>query len=140
MKALNVDQPWAELIMCGRKTIELRSRRTSHRGLLAIRATTRVLPTLAQQYGLDPDTLAVGAVVGTVELVEVIPMTLENWKTLGDKHMSLLPFPAKQYSIGWVLKNPRPFITPIPCKALRGMFTLPDEVVKQVLAAGGIRE
>jgi hypothetical protein len=43
MKACNFDQPWAELIMQGRKKIELRDRRTSHRGLIAVRSTKKVL-------------------------------------------------------------------------------------------------
>lgn len=38
MKALTVRQPWASLIAAGVKTIETRSRRTSHRGPLVIHA------------------------------------------------------------------------------------------------------
>ena len=34
MKALSIRQPWAELILQGRKTIELRTWKTSYRGLL----------------------------------------------------------------------------------------------------------
>ena len=36
MRALSVRQPWAELIASGRKTIEVRSRRTHYRGPLLI--------------------------------------------------------------------------------------------------------
>ena len=39
MKALSVRQPWASLIADGRKTVEIRSRRTRHRGLLLICAS-----------------------------------------------------------------------------------------------------
>ena len=34
MKALSIRQPWAELIMQGRKTLELRTWRTNYRGAL----------------------------------------------------------------------------------------------------------
>jgi hypothetical protein len=36
MKALSVKNPWAELIACGRKTIELRTWQTSYRGPIVI--------------------------------------------------------------------------------------------------------
>ena len=36
MKALSVQQPWAELIARGEKTIEVRNRNTRHRGPLLI--------------------------------------------------------------------------------------------------------
>jgi len=32
MKAFNVDQPWVELIIQGRKKIEIREKGTNHRG------------------------------------------------------------------------------------------------------------
>jgi activating signal cointegrator 1 len=38
MKALTIRQPWASLIAAGIKTVETRSRRTSHRGPIAIHA------------------------------------------------------------------------------------------------------
>lgn len=39
LKAINVNQPWATLIAIGVKPWETRPNRTSHRGLLAVRAT-----------------------------------------------------------------------------------------------------
>jgi activating signal cointegrator 1 len=39
MKALSLMQPWATLLICGEKTVETRSWRTSHRGLLAVHAS-----------------------------------------------------------------------------------------------------
>jgi hypothetical protein len=42
MKALSVMQPWATLIALGAKHIETRSWATSHRGQLAIHASSRM--------------------------------------------------------------------------------------------------
>ena len=39
MKGLSVREPWASMIASGKKTIEIRSRRTHHRGLLVICAS-----------------------------------------------------------------------------------------------------
>lgn len=41
MRALSVRQPWASMIASGRKTIEVRTRRTHHRGELLIVSTAR---------------------------------------------------------------------------------------------------
>ena len=75
MKALSFRQPWAELILQGRKTMDLRTYRTSHRGPLAIHASRKVERDACLEHGLDPDNLEAGGVVGVVELVDVIPLT-----------------------------------------------------------------
>jgi hypothetical protein len=134
MKALNVDQPWAELIIRGRKTIELRKRRTQHRGLVAIRATQTVLAPYCREFGLDPEILAQGAVLGTVELIELIEMTPARFEELRDQHCSRLAYPGT-WKWGWRLADPRPLSAPIRCGALPGMFTLPEEVAEQIIRA-----
>ena len=131
MKALNIDQPWAELIIQGQKTIELRKKRTSHRGILAIRATKTVLEPYCQKHELDSTRLATGAILGTVELVELIEMTLERFEALRDQHLSLMPYPGK-WKWGWRLENPKILAVPIICSALPGMFILPDEVSQRI--------
>ena len=68
MKAINVDQPFAELILLGRKTIELRRTNISHRGPLIIRATKAVRYKLCQKFDLDPETLPTGLIIGVVNL------------------------------------------------------------------------
>lgn len=72
MKALTVRQPWAELIVAGRKAYETRDWATSYRGLLAVHAgarMTREEREIAREFGLDPDTLTLGAVVGTAVIL-----------------------------------------------------------------------
>ena len=134
MKAINVDQPWAELIIQGRKTIELRKTNSQHRGVLAIRATLTAHPALCEHFGLDPDTLVKGAVLGTVQLVAAQALTSEKWQTWRDCHLSPAPFPGK-WKWGWLLETPRRLATPLICGALPGMFTLPEEISKQIIEA-----
>ncbi|MDE1904906.1 MAG: ASCH domain-containing protein [Rhodospirillales bacterium] len=92
VKALTVKQPWASLIVAGIKTIETRPWQTAHRGPLAIhagrehyvgawsrplwQATDRV----SRHHGVTgyPDRWPSGAIVGTVELVDVLPITGPN--------------------------------------------------------------
>ncbi len=131
MKALNIHQPWAELIIQGRKTIELRTRRTNHRGLLAIRATKTVMGAFCRQVEIDPATLVTGAILGIVELVEVIEMTPERFQSLRAKHLSGGIAPGRR-KWGWRLTNPRRLAQPIICGALPGMFNLPEEIAMQI--------
>ena len=71
--ALSVKQPFAELIMAGRKRIEYRSRVTHVRGLIYIyssqgRYRRQDERDLAEEFGLDVGTLPRGVILGTVEL------------------------------------------------------------------------
>lgn len=70
MRALCVMQPWANLIASGRKTVELRSWSTYHRGELLITASSRPWP------GDDFEvTGPFGAAVCIVEVLDVRPAT-----------------------------------------------------------------
>jgi len=122
MRAYTVYQPYAYATVTGLKQYETRPRRTNIRGRVAVHAgkaslnrTTRELSTKAFRDLLGAvggkTELPLGAVVGTVEIVdclpmeEVIPTLTERERTLGD------------YSSGrwaWVLKNPVMFDVPIP--------------------------
>lgn len=131
MKAINLDQPWAELILSGRKTIELRTRRTSHRGLLGIRATKTVLEDVCRNFNLKTDELETGAILGTVEVVEVIQLDEDNWRVLRDQHLVEAPAPGR-WRYGWRLTNPHRLVKPIPYRGMPGMFDLPDEIADQI--------
>lgn len=73
--ALGVQQPWAELIVRGIKTIEVRSRATKMRGPIYVYASRRRSRSeeaidAAARHGIDVATLATGRIVGSVELVD----------------------------------------------------------------------
>lgn len=70
MKALSVRQPWASLIAQGRKTIEIRTWLTRHRGELAIVASTNLSREGIAKYDIREPR---GAVVCVVELLDVRP-------------------------------------------------------------------
>lgn len=80
--ALSVRQPWAELIISGRQTIETRSQPTKIRGRVYVYASLGRYPRAAemewaQQYGLDIDRLPRGVLVGTVEIFDCYG---EEWR------------------------------------------------------------
>jgi hypothetical protein len=121
MKALSVCQPWAWAIVAGLKTVENRSRPTSHRGPLVIHAS-RSRRYLADDYasllpGLPPvEQLDFGALVGVVEVVGCVPLA----EVEGD------PFASGPWC--WLLAGARQ-IRPAPFKGQVGFFAVPESLV-----------
>jgi hypothetical protein len=127
MKAISIRQPWAELILQGRKTIELRTWQTNHRGRIAIHASQTVGEEACIAYDLDPARVVRGALVGTVELVDILPLDERGWEALRDRHLSLHDFPGPVF--GWRLKDPQRLPQPIPMHGRMSLFNVPDEVI-----------
>lgn len=81
--ALAVQQPWAELIVRGVKTIEIRSTSARVREPIYIYASRRPsgLPdaaVAAERFGLGIDALPRGVIVGMARLIECRPATSED--------------------------------------------------------------
>jgi len=108
VRAITVKQPYAELIIAGAKTVENRSWQIKHRGLLAIHAgrDRRVLRSL----GLKPHRFVLGAVIGLVELVDIVEDHTSPWATDERYH--------------WVLVNPRRLLEPVVLRGEMGLFTV----------------
>lgn len=75
MKAISLWQPWASLIIDGRKVYETRHWSTQHRGPLAIHAAKRIDKDACQLFGYSPDAIPCGAVLGIVELEDCLLMS-----------------------------------------------------------------
>jgi ASCH domain-containing protein len=107
-KVLTIRQPWAELIIMGIKPIENRSWKTEHRGPLLIHAGQAYegTPDIEHKYGIDPDALDYGAIIGRVDLIDIVT-----------EHAS--EFFVGPY--GWVLRNPRR-MSPIPARGQQRLF------------------
>jgi hypothetical protein len=126
MKALSIRQPWAELILQGRRTIEPRTWQTTYRGRIAIHASQTIGEEDCVAYGLDPAQVVRGALVGTVELVDVLPLDKGGWETLCDQHLSLHDFPGPMF--GWRLEDPQRLPQPIPMRGRMSLFNVPDDL------------
>jgi hypothetical protein len=105
-RALSIKQPWAELILRGNKTIEVRSRRTLIRGRVQIYASlgdvapqteARVL----KVYGVDAREQPRGVLVGTLEIADCRPLQVSDSTAAG--------FQVEQGTTeyAWLLENPR---------------------------------
>jgi hypothetical protein len=128
IRALTIRQPWAELILRGRKPYELRSWRTNYRGPLAIHAAMKVDAENARQLGLNPEKLITSSFVGVAVLSDVRPYTREDARRLKKGRAGFGWFP---YNFSWVLKKPRR-ISPIKAKGQLGLFKVPKAVERQI--------
>lgn len=117
-KALSVRQPWASLIVCGLKTVEIRTWSTTYRGQLYIHASKSQDDVAMNRFQLD--TPPMGALLGTVELVDVQPFSREMWDELAEKHLDNGAFMPGLYA--WHLKSARPLPEPVAYKGDRLLF------------------
>jgi hypothetical protein len=132
MKALSFRQPWAELILQGRKTLDLRTYSRDYRGPLAIHASLEIERAACVQHGLDPDALPTGGVVGIVELVDITPLDKAGYAARSAEHLAGRSYRTPMY--GWALRDPQRLPQMIPLRGQRNLFTV-DLVVSAGEAA-----
>jgi predicted transcriptional regulator len=118
-KALSVRQPWAQLVVSGLKTVEVRSWTTNYRGRLLIHSSKSPDEFTARQFRLGE--LPKGAIVGMVTLVDVRPLTAESWRALESKHLNLGGPTPGLYA--WMLTDAMAFKRPVPFRGRPGLFT-----------------
>ena len=130
MKCLSVSQPFAELIILGKKTIELRKWNTNYRGELLIHAPLKVRKEDAKRLKIDKK-FVTGAIVGKVEIFDVKKYDSQKQVKSDQKfHFASKNFHDRTY--GFLLKNAKAFRVPIPYKGQLGLFevTLPKTKIK----------
>jgi len=99
MKALSIKQPFAELILSGKKTIELRTWNTKFRGKFFIHASKSPDKKAMERFGYKD--LPVGFILGEAELAEV-----KHYKNKEDFEKDSELHQGKTFSeYGFILKN-----------------------------------
>lgn len=137
MKILAVRQPWAEEIIAGRKTIEVRSRNTNIRERVVIYATR----TKPKQQDVDwinylghpIDNLIRGFIIGTVEIYDAYPVrNADHFHDNLNKHLCYQDM-YKEGQHFWYMRNAQR-ITPIPYKMPKGCVVwtfVDDELINE---------
>lgn len=131
MKTLSLLQPWASLVIMGKKTIETRSWQTAYRGNLLIHASLGkkghllcVHPPFST-YIKNFRQLPFGAIIGSVVLEDVVPVDL---LPVTPSTLALLTLEEKAFGdytrgrYAWLLANPVAFHKPIPIKGSLGLW------------------
>lgn len=132
MKALSITEPYASLILMGRKRIETRSWKTNYRGRILIHASSTRMPDEWKYllplvgYKVQP-----GYILCTADLVNCIEMT-DDFIYMTE----MLDYP--EYCVGfyspgryaWILDNVQP-VEPFKVKGRLGLWEcdVPDNVV-----------
>lgn len=121
MKALSIKQPWAWAIMAGHKTIENRTWKTPYRGRILIHAGKTFDPTAGETFAragcLSPPALPCGVILGTVVLIDVVPVA-----QLSDDPWACGPW-------CFMLERPQLFREPIPYAGRLTLFEVPESAL-----------
>jgi len=144
MKALSVNQPYADFIVLGEKTIELRGWNIKFRGTFLVHASKKsMLPFVDEKYfkkyDLNENKIITGAIIGKATLYDVrnYSSTVEenpdviNMDLLRedeDKHMAMGYEEGRSKLYGFMLKDAIKFKEPIPYKGQLNFFNIDIEV------------
>ena len=71
MKCLSLKQPYAELLVAGKKTIEVRTRNTKYRGEFLVHASKKINEEACRRLKIDQAMLVTGAIIGNANLYDV---------------------------------------------------------------------
>jgi hypothetical protein len=115
--ALGIQQPWAELILRGVKTLEIRSQATRQRGPIYLYASKRpssldAAATAARLHEIEVAKLPFGLLVGTVNLVDCRPCTAKDAKA------ACVPAELLKGQYAWQFAEPRRLSEPAAVRFL----------------------
>jgi predicted transcriptional regulator len=120
LKCLSVSQPFADLIISGKKTIELRNWNTNFRGEFLIHSPLKIRTDDAKRLKINKK-FVTGAIIGKAQLYDVKKYNTVKEIKLDQKfHFASKKFQNKTF--GFILKDAKPFRIPIPLKGQLGFF------------------
>ena len=123
MKCLSVSQPYADLIVQGKKTIELRTWNTKFRGEFLVHAPFKIKKDACKRLGVDETKLRTGVIIGKAEIYDVkVYNSVSELKLDYKKHFATEEFLRHNY--GFLLKKPKELRMPIPYKGSLGFFNV----------------
>ena len=123
MKCLSVSQPYADLIVKGKKIIELRTWNTKFRGEFLVHAPSKIKTDACKKLGIDETHLRTGVIIGKAEIYDVKRYnSIVEFKEDQNKHFASDGF--AQHRFGFLLKNPKELRIPIPYKGKLGFFNV----------------
>lgn len=102
---LSIRQPWVELILLGRKTIEVRSWTTKHRGQLWLHAGKVIDVEGCAATGTAATGLLRGALVGVARIVACFEFDRASWDRHQSEHLNYIDFRPGLF--GWLLEGAR---------------------------------
>jgi len=111
-KCLSLKQPFAELLVSGKKTIELRTWNTKFRGEFLVHASKKMDKEAFEKNRIDPDSLIVGAIIGKAILFDVKFYKNRNL-FLKDRSKHLAATKYSDHRYGFLIRAARRFRKPL---------------------------
>lgn len=112
MKCLSIKQPFAELVVQRRRTIEIRTWNTKFRGEFLVHASQRIDKEICKLYNIDPSKLIYGAIIGKAFLYDV-----KEYKSakefLKDKNQHLATVRYAGHKYGFLLRDAKRLEKPV---------------------------
>lgn len=123
-KCLSVSQPFADLIIKRKKTIELRHWNTNYRGEFLIHSPAKIKLDDCKRLGIDHNNLVTGAIVGKATIYDS-----KKYQTKTELHKDRkFHFANDDYftkkTFGFFLKSAKEFKIPISAKGKLGFFEI----------------
>ncbi|MFM9875110.1 MAG: ASCH domain-containing protein [Nitrosarchaeum sp.] len=122
MKCLSVSQPFAELIITGKKTIELRKWNTNFRGEFLIHTPLKIRVEDCKRLKITKK-LVTGVIIGKAELYDVKKYNSQ----IEIKKDEIFHFTSKNIqnkNFGFKIRNVKQLRIPIPCKGRLRFFNV----------------
>lgn len=120
MKCLSISQPFADLVVSGKKTIELRNWNTNFRGEFLIHAPIKIRKEDSKRLKIAKK-IVTGAIIGKAEIYDVKRYNSKSQVSSDyKKHFASKNFHERRY--GFLIKNAKSFRIPIPYKGKLGFF------------------
>jgi len=127
-RALSIRQPWAELILQGRKTIEVRTWETDYRGPFWLHTGKTADIGLERSFAVfDPPR---GAFVGRITLEEISPIDAQRWERWRGQHLD-----SGRYQPGlfaWHLSSAERLRQPLAAPGQLGLFRVDEALAARL--------
>lgn len=130
MKCLSLRQPYAELLVSGKKTIEMRKWNTNFRGNFLIHASKNVNKEKCESLCIDHMKLTIGAIVGRANLYDVKKYHNKT-QYMADKNRHFADADIFDSSLyGFLIKDAQRLRRPIQYSGKLGFFEVNDSILK----------
>ena len=122
-KCLSLKQPYAELVVTGKKTIELRTWNTKFRGEFLVHASQKMDKEACERNKIDPGSLIIGAIIGKGYLYDV--KFYDSKKSfIHDRKKHLADIEHFDHNYGFMIKDAQKFKKPIIIPGKLGFFNV----------------
>lgn len=123
MKCLSLKQPYAELLVSCKKTMEVRTWNTNFRGQFLVHASKKINEEACERLKIDQAKLVTGAIIGKANLYEVISYGSKN-SLMKDKDKHFADSNYEKLEYGFLINYAKRLDIPIPNSGKLGFFNV----------------